>query len=51
MATSGSARRPRGDANAHAVFVDNDAIRLHVLDDGRRTASSPPVLVVPGMGD
>jgi len=32
------------------VFVSNAAVRLHVLDNGRVRAS-PPVLVVPGMGE
>jgi pimeloyl-ACP methyl ester carboxylesterase len=33
-----------------AVFVSNGSVRLHVLDNGRAGAS-PPVLVVPGMGE
>jgi len=32
-------------------FVDNDGVRIHVLDNGRVDASAPPVLVVPGMGE
>jgi pimeloyl-ACP methyl ester carboxylesterase len=34
-----------------SVFVDNGGVRLHALDNGRRGASWPPVLVVPGMGE
>jgi pimeloyl-ACP methyl ester carboxylesterase len=33
-----------------SVFAGNAAVRLHVLDNGRASAS-PPVLVVPGMGE
>ncbi len=33
-----------------SVFVDNDSVRLHVLDN-RRESGLPPVLVVPGMGE
>jgi pimeloyl-ACP methyl ester carboxylesterase len=32
-------------------FVDNDGVRIHVLDNGRVDAAEPPVLVVPGMGE
>ena len=48
MITSDGARRPGGDAVS--VFVSNAAVRLHVLDNGRASASSP-VLVIPGMGE
>src|SRR5258707_10215947 len=41
-------RRAGGDAVS--VFVSNAAVRLHVLDNGRVSAS-PPVLVIPGMGE
>lgn len=34
-----------------SVFVDNGAVRLHALDNGRVDAPSAPVLVVPGMGE
>ena len=37
-------------ANA-SVFVDNDGIRIHALDNRRTDATAPPVLVVPGMGE
>lgn len=50
MVTSDSARRSGGDAGAVSAFVDNGAVRLHALDNGRLNAS-PPVLVVPGMGE
>jgi pimeloyl-ACP methyl ester carboxylesterase len=33
-----------------SVFIDNAGVRLHALDNGRSSAS-PPVLVVPGMGE
>jgi pimeloyl-ACP methyl ester carboxylesterase len=33
------------------VFVDNDGVRIHVLDNGRVDAHAPAVLVVPGMGE
>jgi hypothetical protein len=33
-----------------SVFVNNAAVRLHVLDNGR-VCAPPPVLVVPGMGE
>lgn len=48
MITSDGVRRPGGDAVS--VFVSNAAVRLHVLDNGRVSAS-PPVLVIPGMGE
>jgi pimeloyl-ACP methyl ester carboxylesterase len=48
MITSGGMRRAGGDADS--VFVSNAAVRLHVLDN-RRVSASPPVLVVPGMGE
>jgi pimeloyl-ACP methyl ester carboxylesterase len=41
-------REPGGDAVS--VFVNNAAVRLHVVDNGRVSAS-PPVLVIPGMGE
>ncbi|WP_202125715.1 alpha/beta fold hydrolase [Actinomadura physcomitrii] len=41
-------RRPGGDAVS--VFVDNDGVRLHALDNGR-VSDSPPVVVIPGMGE
>ena len=34
-----------------SVFVDNDGVRIHALDNGRVDAPLPPVLVVPGMGE
>ena len=34
-----------------AVFVDNDGVRIHALDNGRRDASLPTVLAIPGMGE
>jgi pimeloyl-ACP methyl ester carboxylesterase len=43
------ARRP-GGGGAVSVFVSNAGVGLHVLDNGRDSAS-PPVLVVPGMGE
>lgn len=40
---------PRGrDA---AVFVDNDGVRLHVLDNGCIDTTRPAVLAIPGMGE
>jgi pimeloyl-ACP methyl ester carboxylesterase len=36
---------------AASVFVDNEGVRIHALDNGRTGASAPPVLVVPGMGE
>ncbi|MGH3251192.1 MAG: alpha/beta fold hydrolase [Trebonia sp.] len=33
-----------------SAFINNAAVRLHVLDNGRLSAA-PPVLVVPGMGE
>jgi len=34
-----------------SVFVDNDDVQLHVLDNGRTAASLPTVLAIPGMGE
>ncbi|MEU1980794.1 alpha/beta hydrolase [Nocardia sp. NPDC019395] len=34
-----------------SVFVDNGAVRLYVLDNGRESSVRSPVLVVPGMGE
>jgi pimeloyl-ACP methyl ester carboxylesterase len=34
-----------------SVFVDNDGVRLHALDNGRTDAPLPPVLAIPGMGE
>lgn len=48
MISGDGGRRPGGDAVS--LFVSNAAVRLHVLDNGRRSAA-PPVLVVPGMGE
>lgn len=39
------------DPDMSAVFVDHDGLRLHVLDHDARCLASPPVLVVPGMGE
>jgi pimeloyl-ACP methyl ester carboxylesterase len=33
-----------------SVFVDNDGVRIHALDNGR-AGVPPPVLAVPGMGE
>ncbi|MFI5718845.1 alpha/beta fold hydrolase [Nocardia sp. NPDC051750] len=33
------------------MFVDNGAVHLYVLDNGRSSGAQPPVLVVPGMGE
>jgi len=45
------AGRGMGQAGgAVSVFVNNAAVRLHVLDNGR-VCAPPPVLVVPGMGE
>ena len=40
----------RAGGEAFAAFASNAGVRLHVLDNGR-AAASPPVLVVPGMGE
>ncbi|WP_230202850.1 alpha/beta fold hydrolase [Parafrankia discariae] len=40
---------PRGAGGS--VFVSNGGVRLHALDNGRRGAAAPPVVVVPGMGE
>ena len=32
-------------------FVDNDGVRLHVLDNGNTDAPLPAVLAIPGMGE
>jgi pimeloyl-ACP methyl ester carboxylesterase len=40
----------RGPGDSVSVFVSNGAVRLHVLDN-HRVGASPPVLVVPGMGE
>lgn len=40
----------RTGGNAVSVFVGNDDVRLHVLDNGQ-DSPLPPVLVVPGMGE
>jgi pimeloyl-ACP methyl ester carboxylesterase len=37
-----------GDAS---VFVDNDDVRLHALDNRRTGATLPDVLAIPGMGE
>jgi len=34
-----------------SVFVDNDGVRIHALDNRRAHGAEPPVLVVPGMGE
>ena len=34
-----------------SVFVDNDEVQLHVLDNGRTEAPLPTVLAIPGMGE
>jgi pimeloyl-ACP methyl ester carboxylesterase len=34
-----------------SVFIDNDGVRIHALDNRRADAAEPPVLVVPGMGE
>ncbi len=39
------------EADDASVFVDNDDVRLHVLDNGRTDASLPAVLAIPGMGE
>ncbi|MGF7239564.1 MAG: alpha/beta fold hydrolase [Frankia sp.] len=49
MVVGGEARLSSGDAVS--IFVDNGGVRLHALDNGRLDALSPPVLVVPGMGE
>jgi len=33
------------------VYVDNDGVRLHALDNRRTDATLPPVLAIPGMGE
>ncbi len=33
------------------MFVDNDGVRIHALDNGRDGSALPPALVVPGMGE
>jgi len=38
-------------ADDASVFVDNDGVRLHVLDNRRTDAPRPPVLAIPGMGE
>jgi pimeloyl-ACP methyl ester carboxylesterase len=38
-------------SDAPSVFVDNDGVRLHALDNGRLDASSATVLAIPGMGE
>jgi len=37
-----------GDAS---VFVDNDGVRLHALDNRRVDSTAPTVLAIPGMGE
>jgi pimeloyl-ACP methyl ester carboxylesterase len=39
------------DTSDPSAFVDNEGVRLHVLDNERRDASLPAVLAVPGMGE
>jgi len=34
-----------------SAFLDNDGVRLHVLDNGNVGASLPTVLAIPGMGE
>ena len=41
---------PEADS-PYSVFVDNDGVRIHALDNRRVDATEPPVLVVPGMGE
>ncbi|MFC8529272.1 alpha/beta fold hydrolase [Nocardia sp. NPDC057227] len=36
---------------ARSIFIGNDRVRLHVLDNGHHADDQPPVLVVPGMGE
>jgi pimeloyl-ACP methyl ester carboxylesterase len=42
---------PAPDAASSTVFVDNNGVRIHALDNGSVGALSPPVVVVPGMGE
>jgi pimeloyl-ACP methyl ester carboxylesterase len=39
------------EAGDTSVFVDNDGVRLHALDNGRVDAPLPTVLAIPGMGE
>ncbi|WP_216892471.1 alpha/beta fold hydrolase [Nocardia alni] len=48
MITTGGEDGPGDDETS--VFVDNAEVRLHVLDNGRRSAA-PPAVVIPGMGE
>jgi pimeloyl-ACP methyl ester carboxylesterase len=34
-----------------SVFIDNDGVRLHALDNGCTDTRLPPVLAIPGMGE
>ena len=34
-----------------SVYVENDGVRLHALDNHRTDAPLPPVLAIPGMGE
>jgi pimeloyl-ACP methyl ester carboxylesterase len=40
-----------GQGGPASVFVDDAAVRLHALDNGLAGSGSPPVLVIPGMGE
>jgi len=39
------------EADYDSVFVHNDGVRLHALDNGRVDAPLPTVLAIPGMGE
>ena len=39
------------EADDASVFVDNDGVRVHALDNRRADASLPTVLAIPGMGE
>lgn len=39
------------DAGDASVFLHNDGVRLHVLDNQRVASNLPPVLAIPGMGE
>ena len=39
------------EVTTESVFVDNDGVRLHALDNRRTDALLPPVLAIPGMGE
>src|SRR6185295_12994156 len=39
------------EADDASVFVDNEGVRVHALDNERTDAALPTVLAIPGMGE